>query len=629
VSGHVRPWIAVAIALAVGLLAVSPLASSVVLAAPAAPSPLVLPGPALPVPTTEPRGPSGSDVAGAGRSGGSPATPDSGGWNSNFFHDIEVTFAGTGLENQFQLVPYTNDLPTSTLGFWLNVSSIDPLRFANVTIWATQWPNEHGVAQPVTGFTPQAPNDAPMQVNQSDPNVASYYFDLYRFFWPGSTVYFNVTAVGVGATPSEVKSSTNDSIPVTYPGGYTNLATWAFMVDPPWSSGNFSNDIEISTSPSILGPVPYEPNPEQSFSVTLTAIDLGGTVTPIPFALLSFTVIEDGAATAYSEDFGPVNHTVMTLPRALGPYPGATVDFNVTAWLPWQSGAVDVIASPTYSFNWSARGGWWYPTQGLLTNLELGSLPNVLAGGLVAGAPVDIATDQPVNVSIHEPVENVTIGSAVVNFVYVEQGLSHAGSVTMRAVSLNTSYAVLPGLPPGAMVTFYVVAKDINGDPISSGNFSYAEVGPTNPPLPAGRGLIFLEILDLSHGTLVPGFGFTVSNATWSDTGSATSLGFATPDLPGTSLSYQLGFGVYDLAVTAFGEVHLAEITVSASSPTPTVVFFAESTPLATPTTGAVAVASLAAAAGLVAAAVATVPLSSWLAERRARAEAEQKRVTL
>jgi hypothetical protein len=557
------------------------------------------------------------------------AGPDSGGWNSNFFHDVLVTFAQTGLSDQFQLVPYTNQVPTTTLGFWVNLSALAPLRFANLTIWGTQWPGASGVGQPITGFTAQDPNATPMVINRSDPNLASYYFDLYRFFWPGSTVYFNVTAVGLGASPAQVKSSTNDSIPITYSGGYTDLATWGFQVDGPWTSQNFSDDISIATTPSILGPVPYEPNPDQAFSITLTAIDLGGTVVPIPDAILYFTVLEDGSATAYSEPFGPMNHTQMSLVRPIGPYPGATVSFNVSAWLPWQSGVVDEIQSPQYRFNWSSNGGWWFPTQGLLTNLELGSLPNVLTGGVVASDPAIVATDQPVNVSIHEPVQNVSIGSGVINFVYRDQGLSHSGSLKMSSASLNTSYALLPGLPPGAMLTFYVVAKDIDGDPVSSGNFSYTETGPTNPPLPQGRGLVFLEVFDLSTSSLVSNFAFTMSNATWSANGTSVPLGFATPDLPGTILPYELGFGTYAVAVTAFGAVHTAEISVSAGSPTPTVVFYGESTPLPTPTTGSTEVASFAAAAGLAAAAIATVPLSGWLAERRQRADDEQKRVTL
>ena len=557
------------------------------------------------------------------------AGPAVGGWNSNFFHDVLVTFAQTGLSEQFQLVPYTNQVPTTTLGFWVNISALEALRYANITIWGTSWPGATGVGQPITGYTPQTPNQAAMIINPADPNLASYYFDLYRFFWPGSTVYFNITVVDFGQAPAQVKSSTNDSIPITYSGGFTDLATWAFEVDGPWSSTNFSNDIAISTNPSILGPVPYEPNPDQAFSISLTAIDLGGAVVPIPDAILYFTVRSDGTETAYSEPFGPLNHTQMSLVRPIGPYPGSTVSFNVSAWLPWESGEIDQIQSPQYHFNWSSNGGWWFPTQGLLTNLELGSFPNVLAGGVVASAPANVATDQPVNVSIHEPVQNVSIGSAAVNFVYRDQGMSHSGSVSMSAASLNTSYAVLPGLPPGGMLTFYVIAKDINGDPISSGNFSYTETGPTNPPLPQGRGLVFLEVLDLSTGALLPNFGFAMSNATWSTNGSSVPLGFATPDLPGTILPYELGFGTYSVAVTAFGTVHSAEITLSAGSPTPTVVFYGESTPLPTPTTGSAEVASFAAAAGLVAAAIATVPLSGWLAERRQRADEEQKRVTL
>jgi hypothetical protein len=557
------------------------------------------------------------------------ASPDSSTWNSNFFNDVQVTFAGTGLPGPFQLVPYTNQLPTSDLGFWLNISALDPLSFANVTIWGTQWPLANGVANPITGFNPSAPSLTPMQIHSSDPEVASYYFDNYRFFWPGSTVYFNITVVNEHGTPSTVKSSTNDSVPVTYPGGFTNLATWAFQVDTPWSSENFTDDIAIRTTPNVLGTPAYSPNADQTLSVSLTAIDLGGTVAPIPDASLDFTVIQAGSAATYSESFGPIDHSAMTLSRALGPYPGSIVEFNVTAWLPWEGGAVDEISSPVYSVTWSPNGGWWYPTQGLLANLELAASPDVLTGGVLAGSASAVPSDAPVNVSIHEPVQNVTISSAVVDFAFNDGGLSHDGSIPMTAMGQNTSYADLYGLPPGGSVTFYVVAKDIHGNPISSGNFSYVEAGPTAPPLPAGRGLVFLEVLDLTDGSLVPGFTYTIANATWSENGSARAFGFASPTLPGTSLGYQLGFGVYDVSVDVFGVVHYATISVSASSPTPTVLFYAESTPAVIPTTSSVEVVSLAAALGLAGAAVATVPLMSWLEERREKQKQEERRITL
>jgi hypothetical protein len=574
--------------------------------------------------------PASAVVPSAGSATGSHGSgADAGSWNSNFFHDIAVTFSGAGLPGQFQPVPYTNALPITTLGFWLNISSLDPLQFANVTIWGTQWPTTAGVAQPITGYLPSQPNVQPMLINHTVPNVASYFFDTYRFFWPGSTVYFNVSAVGVNATPSEVKSSTNDSVPITYTGGYTDLATWAFSVDSPWASGNFSDDIAVSTTPNVLGTVPYAPDADQAFTVTISAIDLGGTVAPIPDAVLQYTISVNDSVASYSEPFGPLNHTVMSLDAPLGPYPGANLKFNVSAWLPWEDGALDQIVSPTYNFTWSPQGGWWHPTQGLLANLELGATPDVLIGSSSGTGPIDVATDQPVNISIHEPVENVTISSAAIDFTFSDSGLTHSGSLAMTSLGDNTSYALLPGLPPGASVTFYVVAKDIDGNPISSGNFSYLEVGPTNPPLPAGRGLVFIEVLDLSFGTLVPGFPFTISNATWSESGSAVTLGFATARLPGTGTAYELRFGTYDVSVNAFGAIRSALVSISASSPTPTIVFYGESVPAPITTTGSLPVESIAAAIGLAAAAIATVPLSSWLDERRAKHAEEQRRVTL
>jgi len=567
--------------------------------------------------------------AAAPRASPASARPSANGWNSDFFHDVQVNFGGPSLSGPLQPVPYRNTLPISTYGFWLNISSLAPLVFANVTIWGTEWANGTGLGTPITGYSPTLPAVASMIVNPKDPDLASYYFDTYRFFWPGSIVYFNVSAVGLNATPSEVKSATNDSVPISYPGGYVNDATWEFTVATPWSSGNFTDDIAISTTPNIFSASPTAPNADQSFSIAITAIDLGGTVSPIPEATLVYNLIQNGTVTSYSEPFGPVNHTVQTLVSPIGPYPGATLQFSVTAGLPWESGELDKITSPTYSVTWSSHGGWWFPTQGLLSNLGLSASPDVLVGGVSPTNPTAISTDEPVNITIHEPIENVTISSAIVDFTFSDQGVNHSGAIAMTAINDNTSYADLAGLPSGAMVTFYVVAKDINGNPVSSGNFSYTEVGPTSPPLPAGYGLVFLEVLDLNGGGLVGGFDYTVANATWSTSGVANALGFATPVIPGTGLGYRLGFGTYAVTVRAFGVVRDATVSISASSPTPTVVFYGESSPIPITSTSSLSVQSLAAAIGLAGAAVVTVPLMLWFDERRARKEAEERRITL
>ena len=620
-----RPWarwtaLVGALAIVVGLLASATVGGAT--ATPQAASPAL--SPAVHAAPASPAGASRHVATGAG------SHPAAGGWNSNFFHDIAVTFGGPSLSSQLQPVPYPNYLPMSTLGFWMNISSLEPMLFANVSIWGVSWPGANGVALPINGYSPVSPYLAPMYINHTrDPNVASYYFDLYRFFWPGSTVYFNLTVVGKNTTPSEVKSTTNVSVPIPYTGGYTNYATWTFTVDTPWASENFTNDIAVATTPNILGPDPTAPNADQTFQVTISSIALTGAPTPIPDAVLQYTLTQNGTATSYSDPFGPVNHTVMSLLQPLGPYPGANLKFNVTAWLPWQGGQLDKIASPVFNFTWSSHGGWWFPSQSLLANLGISASPDVLIGGSTVSNPTVVATDEPVNVTIHEPIENVTIASAAVDFMFSDGGLNRSGALPMTAINLNTSYADLAGLPSGAMVTFYVVAKDINGNPISSGNFSYVEVGPTAPPLPAGLGLLFLEVANLNGGGLVADFGYTIANATWSTTGSSNELGFASPELPGTGLSYRLGFGTYAVSVRAFGVVHEALITLSPSSPTPTVVFYAESSALPITTTSAVGVESLAAGIGLAAAAIATIPLMRWLDERREHHEREQRRVTL
>jgi hypothetical protein len=549
------------------------------------------------------------------------------GWDSSdFFADIGVGFSGRGFPSPFLMEPFGNTVPENEVGFWMNLTSVAPILFANVTIWSTQW-STTGASVATLDFSPAAPRLDPMVVNQSDPYRASFYFNDYRFFWPGSSVWFNVTVVGLNSTPSQVESSWNDSVPVDYPGGFVNNATWEYSVATPWASTNFSDDIAISSTPNVLGTPAYAPNPNQTLMVSIRAIDVGGTVAPIPRATLDFTVDVNGTVGRFAQPFGPVNQTTMSLVKPIGPYDGATISFNVTAWLPWEGGQVDTIQSTVATFRWSPNGGWWRPLAGLTANAQLATSPSIPTAQPGVAVPV-LPTAEPVDVTVHEPIENVTVSSSQIDFTYSDNGLSHAGSVVMTALSANTTEGVLPGLPPGAVVTFYVVAKDIYGNPVSSGNYSYQEAGPTNPPLPEGRGLLYTEVLDLSGGGLDAGFAYTISNATWSASGIANSLGFAVPLLPGSTTPVELAFGTYELTVHAFGTNQSANVTLAPGTPTPTVVFYGESTPIPIVTTASAPVESVAAALGLLAAAIVTLPLVLWYEERRARIEAEQRRVT-
>jgi hypothetical protein len=610
---------------AVPLLALSAPAAPAVHGSPRAPE--VLGGPPAPL------GPAAHAAPPAAASPGPSATTASGGfpprgWNSsNFFTDVAVRFYGTGLPLGFRTVPYVNQIPASVLGFWMNITATAPIAFANLTIWGTSWPGTN-LSTGINGYAPNAPAKKTMVVNSTDPAEASFFFDDYRFFWPGSSVSFNLTVVGVNSTPSLVESASNLSVPNDYPGGFTNLATWSFVTTSPWASTNFTSDIAITTTPNVVSQPIYDPNPDQAVSVTIAAIPVNGVVTPIPAARLSFTVITNQSTETYSEGFGPVNHTVETAPP-IGPYPGGTVKFNVSAWLPFQGGVVDSIQSGVYNFSWSTHGGWWHPLGGLTENLQLTASPSVTFAPATGGSMAKLPTDQPVSIQLHEPIENVTIQSAQVEFTFVGQGGSNAGTIPMTALTDNTSVAVLPGLPAGGLLSFSVIAKDIYGDPVSSGNYSYTELGPTSPPLPAGSGLLFIEVLDLSGSSLDSAFSWAVANASWSANGSANALGFASPLLPSSSAPVELKFGEYFVSVRTASGLEEATVEVSATSPTPTVVFYTSSQPGAVAPNQTLTAESALEAGGLIAAAVVTLPLVAWFDERRSKAEAEQRRVTL
>jgi hypothetical protein len=649
----VRLWTVLGFALVLaslglGALVVSPSSlpgPRIVLAAPTAPAaahPLATGPAALAAPAVAPAAP----PAPRDTSCSKPTPTGTPNWaNANFFSDALVTFYVPGSPSldgsNFQLAPCDNVIPTYTNGFWMNVTTNVPLLSANVTIWGTSWPTPGDPSPDIPNFGPTPPvRVLPMNILGPYYRTATFYFDVYRFFWPGSQVYFNVTLASVGASPPLVRSSAASSTPINYPGG-TNNATWEFYVGDPWGAGslqqedsNFTQVIQVSTTPSVLTTPAFAPNPNQSLDVELTATNpTGGRVIPIAQAQATFTLTggEIGSA-VFAINFGPQNHTTMHLETPLGPYPGTRIAFNITAWLPWsmstngQVGAIDRIYSPTYVFNWSKQGGWWYPTYGLLGNTRLTSTPDVTSA---TGAVPTLATGTPVNITIHSPIENVTISSANIAYRYSDPNGVVSGALSMQRVTQNTSYFVLPGLPPSSTMVFSVSAKDVFGSPIASGNYTYRESGGTATPLPGGYGLFFAEGIDLTTGQLIPRVNFTVSNSTWSESGVGKAFGFLAP-VPLGGVGYlAVAYGSYTVTLSAFGAKQTYTFSVSNAEPF-TVVFYFTSQPIS-PTTQVdlPTTITLPAIIGIIGATICAVPVVRWFRERRRKSEAEQRRITL
>lgn len=554
------------------------------------------------------------------------ATPASAGplpsWNQAFFNDVNVTFSIPYVSPiNMCTVPNYNVIPMAAPGFWMNITAKAPIEMANVTIWGTQWPVQNRTA-PIPGFNYQNTTLIQMVVNHTNPELASFFFDDYRFFWPGDTVNFNLTVTARDTVPATVYST--EGATEETPRGSGDFATWIVNVQGPWASDNFNSSVEITTTPNIFSHPAYLPNRYQSLQITLTAIAPPGVaVGTIPEALLYYTVYSGGVGTSYSEYFSPLNHTSEDLAVPIPPQPNSTVDFNVTLWLPWEAGAIDRMYSPEYQVNWSSQGGWYYADQGLLSNLELSSSPSIFApasGVVSAGAPV--------TVTLHEPIENVTIGSSQLDYIFHDGLGVHSGILPMTLTSGNTSTVTIPGLPPGAAVEFYVVAKDIFGDPVFSQNFTYHADNFEPGSMPAGEALLFFEVVDVSGTGLVPLVNFTIDNASWSESRSGTSLGFGSALVPGQEAYLPLGLGTYELSVEAFGRTFSTPIDVTNSTPS-TVTFYVASSPIPEDATSSLPTVPIASVLGLAAAAGALVLILPWYAERRRRIEEEQRRITL
>lgn len=595
--------------------------------------------------------PAASSTPSAGPSCPTPAS--NGIWGStdqngqvDFFKSVKVSFYVPGdpqlSGSNFNTTPCTNTVPTYLDGFWLNISTDVQIASAVIEIWGLGWslPNQ-AFATPIPGFSPgepysdKTPTNVSMYVNPPLYTTASFYFDDYKNFWPGSIVYFNLNVTALNASPaiiSSVTSSTPDD-----PVGTNDPATWEFGVASPWTSNNFTEDVAVSTIPNIFGTPGYDPNPDQPLQIVLTAINVGtGTTLSIPEAQLAITVCPapctaTSARSLYGAYFGPDNHSTETLvnvqsgaPITIGPFPaGSNITFNVSAFVPWEGGIIDRIYSPLYNFTWSKKGGWWEPNEPLEDNLELTTNP-----GPLGPVPLSYAPMTPVNVTIHEPIQNVTIGSAVVNFQYHDLFGTVSGSVPMIPEGLNTSYLVIPGLPNGGNMTFSVLAKDIHGDTVASDNYSYYETGSLAVPPPPSTGYLFFEAVDLSTGLLYAHVPFTISNSTWSESGNITPWGFGGV-LPPAGLGFlPISYGEYTLTITANGISRSAAVTVSSALTKPTIFYFV-SQPVTTINTVQAETFPIAAAIGIVAAAIVAVPVFGWFTERRRKAEAEQKRITL
>ena len=135
-------------------------------------------------------------------------------------------------------------------------------------------------------------------------------------------------------------------------------------------------------------------------------------------------------------------------------------------------------------------------------------------------------------------------------------------------------------------------------------------------------------MIDVATGQLVPAFNYTVANASWSETTVSYPYGFGNPVLTGGRTALDVSIGTYVVTVRAFGLSQTWKGSVSDSNPF-VVVFYLASQPLSPTYSAPLGSLTISAGVGLAAAGICSVPVIRWFRERRRKAEAEQRRISL
>lgn len=294
-----------------------------------------------------------------------PGTPES----SDFQNNVTVTIS---LFNSLQMVPYVNTVSAYAKAVQVDIYTPAgvPIQQAVITAWAVGWNN-----QSLNSTLPNAPANFPMQVDSTNHEHASGQLNDFKFFPPGSTVYFNITLVQNVTDPANWTSLCpvgayhapwNSPPPNPQP-----EPTWAFHVTNGWPSGQLENDMVMTATPNIFNGI--QPDPFQSVYLYLNSSKLGFPIGgPLGGARLVYSLEnKTGLHTGYGLSFCGNNATFMFsceggLPAGIGPFyeVGDIIHFQIKAFVSTDVGYYNMIYSSWYTYVVGSGSTWCEPDSG-------------------------------------------------------------------------------------------------------------------------------------------------------------------------------------------------------------------------------------------------------------------------
>ena len=206
----------------------------------------------------------------------------------------------------------------------------------------------------------------------------------------------------------------------------------------------------------------------------------------------------------------PAGNATVTLPGAFFPAANYSLEWYVVAY---DQGA-DMIQSQNYTEVVSQFGLFPQGTN-FSNNLNLTTAPPEIGNETAKGAmpngsiPV-VQIGEGINVTITSINPLVAIGGANLYWeaCFPEDGQCPTGGYAMNHTTLTTYYHTLPALAPGAQLTFEVKAWDRGADVIVSHEYRYDVPVITTPA--AGEGIFYVDVYNNATGHQVTGANVTI-----------------------------------------------------------------------------------------------------------------------
>lgn len=406
--------------------------------------------------------------------------------------------------------PYgdSNPMKEQNVNVTIRSKNNQKIELAYITVYAYNWDGSKNPSCP-----PERPGNWTFRrISDSEMYVI---INNYKYFPPGSTVYWRITAYN-------------------YTGNITKLVSpwYSYVVGGAWPYHSFEECIDVYIFPDILnGEVVLAGD---SVDVQLDSSKCG---IKIGYAMLHLRVKNETGTYDGAIQFIPKNSFT---PKLMYKIPGYPAGWRVEFWIEaWDDPNDDRRKLVSQKFSYVVQPGYGWPAHSdFYDNIEIYFKP----------ALDEVKLGDEVNITIISKNSSVPIRAAFIEYEVGIKNLnqSQSGRDIFSKISSVQWYYLIPPLSPGVYIRFRVVAYDVWLNPIISDLYSY-EISPKEFSAGGSLAWFYVAVFDHKIPGYVAGVKVVIENETWKCITYTNIAGFCYPNKSGSSEVQYLYFGEYKI----------------------------------------------------------------------------------